>query len=362
MKATQILVVRPDRLGDVILSTPVIEALKRHYPESRISFLVQESSAPVIRGIPGVDEVLVWDPKGRHSGIEGFFKLVSEIRARKISIGVVMHSQWKIAAALFVAGVRHRVGTLSKPHSYFFYNRGVRQQRSLVEMHETDYNLQLLRRLGVRAGSRYYPVRAHVSEQAREAGRSWLSVHGITAGQDRFIMIHPGMGGSALNWPETHYLELMRALLLEGHRVVLSGGPTEIELMTRLRDGLYELGEKVVLLGGGDAGPIDRFAGVLCWATLLVAPSTGPLHLAVALGVRVMTFYSPIRVQSALRWGPYLADESRASVLVPEVYCGRDFTCRGNLCNYFLCMKGLLVSQALEQVHFQLKQEELSHG
>jgi heptosyltransferase-3 len=88
--------------------------------------------------------------------------------------------------------------------------------------------------------------------------------------------------------------------------------------------------------------------------SLVVAPSTGPLHLAVAAGKPVVTFYPPIKVQSALRWGPYVADESRASVLVPEVYCGEDFTCRGSLCNYYPCMKSLTVAQALEQANFQL--------
>ncbi len=68
----------------------------------------------------------------------------------------------------------------------------------------------------------------------------------------------------------------------------------------------------------------------------------------------MLTFYPPIRVQSALRWGPYLADESKASVLVPEIYCGQDFKCLGSLCNYFPCMKGLTVKQALIEAKKQL--------
>ena len=58
--------------------------------------------------------------------------------------------------------------------------------------------------------------------------------------------------------------------------------------------------------------------------------------------------------QSALRWGPYVKDESRASIMVPEAYCGQDFHCKGNLCNFYPCMKRISVPQALEQVHLQL--------
>ena len=103
--------------------------------------------------------------------------------------------------------------------------------------------------------------------------------------------------------------------------------------------------------GGPSAGPIDQLAGLMSWADVVVAPSTGPLHLAVALGKPVLTFYPPIRVQSAIRWGPYRKEENKDAVLVPEVYCGQEFKCIGNLCNYYPCMKSLTVQQALEQVH-----------
>jgi heptosyltransferase-3 len=92
----------------------------------------------------------------------------------------------------------------------------------------------------------------------------------------------------------------------------------------------------------------------------VVAPSTGPLHIAVALKKPVVTFYPPIRVQSAIRWGPYINDDSQASLLIPEVYCGEDFKCRGNLCNYFPCMKTITVAQAVEQVGIQLAKQKVA--
>lgn len=176
------------------------------------------------------------------------------------------------------------------------------------------------------------------------------------------IVVHPGMGGSALNWPETHYIEFIRALLKEGKQVLLTGGPTEVSLLNRIGDALGPLKEKAIFFSnndpaGGVAGTLQFFAGLISHASLVVAPSTGPLHLAVALDRPVLTFYPPIRVQSAIRWGPYLKDESRASVLVPDVYCGQDFKCLGNLCNYFPCMKSLTVTEALDQTGKQLDRQ-----
>lgn len=354
------MVVRPDRLGDVILSTPVFSVIKKFYPQSELTVMVREGVAPLIRGIPGVDHVLIFEPERRHSGIKGFFRLFREVRAPGFRIVVVLQSHWKVAAAAFLANIRYRVGPLSALHSFFFYNRGVRQHRSQVEMHESDYNLQLLRRLGIRVGTRKFPTQVAVGEPARESAATWLEAQGWKRGSP-LVVVHPGMGGSALNWPEAHYIELVRALLKDGRQVVVTGGPTETELLARIgkalepADGAPENARAHFYLGG-QSGTVEDLAGLYAHASVVVAPSTGPLHVAVALGRPVVTFYPPIRVQSVLRWGPYRPDEERASILVPEVFCGQDFKCLGHVCHYFPCMKSITVGQALEQVSLQLTQ------
>src|SRR5262249_39663105 len=150
------------------------------------------SVAPLIRGLPSVDEVLIYDPDKKHAGFRGLRRLVAELKKRKFRIAVVLQSPWKIAAATFFANIRYRVGAVSKLHSYFFYNRGVRQHRSQVEMHETDYNLQLLRRLGIRVGARKVPVRVHYSPEAGEQAKEWLTERGWKP-EEPLLLVHPGM-------------------------------------------------------------------------------------------------------------------------------------------------------------------------
>lgn len=364
----RILVARPDRIGDVILSTPVIAALRAQYPNAHITFLVRDFVAPLVRGLAGVDAVFVYDPDGRHSGIRGFFRLMEELKAQRFQISIVLQSTRKIAAALFGVGVPNRIGPLSKPHSYLFYNRGSRQRRSLVEMHEADYNLQLLRKLGIRVGGRRLPSRVAVSEEKRAAARAWLAGKGWRAedaNRKRLIAVHPGMGGSALNWPENYYVELIRGLRKEGNEVLLTGGPAEGFLLERIVLELEKSGDSAIVYGGrledaaGAAG-VDALGALFAEADLVVAPSTGPLHVAVALDRPVVTFYPPIRVQSAIRWGPYLNDPEDAGILVPEVYCGEDFQCRGPKCNYYPCMKMIEPREALREVGRLLGRRERS--
>ncbi len=358
----RILAVRVDRVGDVVLSTPAFQALKRHYPGACLTVMVREAVAPLVRGLPFVDEVLIFDPEGRHRGLRGFLELVSAIRQRRFRIAVCLQSNWKVAAAIFCAGVRYRVGPLSKPHSYLFYNRGVRQRRSQVEMHEADYNLALLRRLGVRAQTRSIAPRVAISVEAKDFAARWLSEQAF-AGDGPLVVVHPAMGGSALNWPDSQYADLIRLLVQHGARVLVTCGPGEGKVSDRIREMLDQKAlEGVRFYGGAGTGPIDRLAALLEGARLVVAPSTGPLHIATALGLPVLSFYPPIRVQSAIRWGPYVADDSRASVLVPEVYCGEDFRCRGNLCNYYPCMKGLTVKQAFDEARRLLTSSGASPG
>ena len=356
--APRILVARPDRIGDVILSTPVISALRSQFPNASITFLVRGFVAPLVRDIPGVDAVFVYDPDGRHAGIRGFFRLMEELKAQRFQVSIVLQSTLKLAAALFGVGVPNRIGPLSKIHSYLFYNRGSRQRRSLVEMHEADYNLQLLRKLGIRVGSHQIPSQVAVSEEKRKLARGWLADRGWDfqdANRKRLIAVHPGMGGSALNWPENYYVELVRNLRREGNEVLLSGGPAEGFLLERIVQELGKTGDTVIVYPGrlseGDApAPVDVLAALFSETELVVAPSTGPLHIAVALGLPVVTFYPPIRVQSAIRWGPYLNDPEDAGILVPEVYCGEDFSCRGSKCNYYPCMKMIGPREAMREV------------
>jgi ADP-heptose:LPS heptosyltransferase len=357
-ESLRVLVIRADRMGDVILSTPVFEVIKRHYPNSYLAVMVRDAQAPLVRGLASVDQVMVYDPELRHAGIGGFFTLLKDLRAGDFKIAILLQSQFRLALAVYLARVRFRIGPLSKVYSYFFYNRGVRQRRSQVEMHETDYNLQLLRRLGIRVGTRKVPVRVSCSDARVEEAREWLLKQGWVPGKT-LVAVHPGMGGSALNWPEEHYIELIRALLRDGRQVLVTGGPLEASLLARIRENLNVGSASSSAIYYIAAGQTSEFlAALYLQANLVVAPSTGPVHLAVALEKPVLTFYPPVRVQSAIRWGPYCADaqdgREQASILVPDVYCGQDFKCLGNLCNYYPCMKSITVTQALEQANRQL--------
>jgi ADP-heptose:LPS heptosyltransferase len=284
--------------------------------------------------------------------------LVGELRAGKYDLALVLHAPAAVAFALVAAKIPVRVGPLSKWYSLLAYTCGIRQARSQVEMHEADYNLQLLRPLGIEVGSRTVAPRVAVSTEADREVSQWLDQSHVDLRERPWVAVHPGMGGSALNWPDSHYEELVSLLLEDGRGVIVTGGPTEQGVLEKYQR-LFAERSSFRTFGGAQAADVQRLAALYGKMSLVIAPSTGPLHLAAAMQTPVVTFYPPIRVQSALRWGPYFAHEAttgdhRSSVFVPEVYCGQEFKCLGAPCASYPCMKSITVDQVVDAVRSKL--------
>lgn len=359
-KRLKFLVIRPDRIGDVVLSTPVLEALKKNYPGAEIHMLVRDSVVPIIRHHEDLSRTIVYRPNSVHSGLVGFYRLWRTIRREHYDVAITLQVQFKVSLAVYLSRIRYRVGPLSKWYSYHFFNRGIRQRRSSVSMHEADYNLMLLRKLGIRVPARRYDPRITVDADAKERMRAFVRSAGFEDGQP-FVIVHPGMGGSALNWPEGYYSDLLKRLAQKNVNVIVTGGASEKgkvdHVLSDARNGLSENeGAKIGRFVGelSDTGLSDLM-GLMALSQVVVAPSTGPLHIAAALGKRTVSFYSPIKVQSVLRWGPYANDESRHSILVPDALCGQDFKCAGPKCPFYFCMERVSVEEALQAVLHQLE-------
>lgn len=307
-----ILLVRPDRIGDVILSTPCLKAIKQAFPNSRLSVLVRKEIAPLLRKCPEVDDVIPYHPSKRHHGFSGVLNLIQQIKKRKIDKAFVLQNTWEVSLAVYLAGVADRIGPYSHFHSYLFFNKGIRQRRSQVKMHEADYNLELLQKGGVSLSSsleRQYSTSICVSERASQMADSVLS----ELNWNKFIVIHPGMRGSAQNWPLENYIELIKKCQQRKKNIFLSFGPEEQTLMEEVKKRVG-LSDSLYYYGGKRAKSLSVLAGFYQRATVVVAPSTGPLHLAVALGIPVVSFYPKISVQSVKRWGPYVLDSHQAFV------------------------------------------------
>jgi ADP-heptose:LPS heptosyltransferase len=143
-----------------------------------------------------------------------------------------------------------------------------------------------------------------------------------------------------------------------GVHVIVTGGLHEKPLIERVIKAAKEQDTNLSIhsfVGANSQTGLSDMIALLSLAQVMVAPSTGPLHIAAALGKRTVSFYPPIKVQSAVRWGPYAANEGMHDVLVPDALCGQDFKCAGRRCHFYFCMERLSVDEAVQSVLKQLK-------
>lgn len=326
----RILFVRLDRIGDLVLSLPVDESFTgSHWWIPRgLKFVTDHSSPP--RAATEVD---------RKISFPQFWRLLISVRAARFDRAVVFHAPWWVSVLLYLAGIPVRVGVRSQWHSFLFFNRGVRQKRSRAEFSELEYNYQLVEK-GFREASlprSNLKLEGHLSGAALS---EFLAGHGLEAG--KYSVVHPGMGGSARNWPIDRYEELVRELLVN-EKVVITGTPADEPYVTPLRLQLRNLegSTQFVWLNGKLKG--GELLSVLAGARTVTAPSTGVLHLAASTGAPTLGLFSPVRVQKPKRWGP---QGPRTAVLMPDVECPGEMSCLGPACEKFDCMRLISMSEA----------------
>jgi ADP-heptose:LPS heptosyltransferase len=124
--------------------------------------------------------------------------------------------------------------------------------------------------------------------------------------------LHPGMGGSALNWPQENYAKLAIELVKKNKALLFTGSVFERPLLEVLQKTvLNETGQQIAAFTGElSSQSLKELIALYSLAGIVIAPSTGPLHIAVALGKSTVSFYPSIKVQSAKRWGPYFHKNS----------------------------------------------------
>lgn len=334
-----ILLVRTDRIGDVVLSLPCAAFLKRALPGAGVTFLAREYTAPLVRLSPDVDRVISDDQ------VVPARTLAATLRSGRFDAAVLLHPTARLAWALRLAGIPVRAGTAYRWYS-FLLNRRVRQHRKFSLRHELEHNLDLVARgfdleYPSENGQRVaFPPRIGIPAELAAATLATCQL----PSHRPFVVIHPGSGGSAMDWPLERFAELADRIQapaggLPGTVVVITLGPGEEPLRGRLEP---HLKTKPVWISGLT---LPELAAVLSRAALVVANSTGPLHIAAA-GTRVIGLYCPVVPCHPRRWGPY--GPGHAVIMPDEDRVCR--SCAGPGCAQYDCMAAITVERVYQKV------------
>jgi ADP-heptose:LPS heptosyltransferase len=340
------LVVRTDRMGDVILSLPVLQAIKSAFPESRLTMMVSPYARDVLDNNPHADDIIIDDHENLHRGIGGFFRLVRSVRNRKFDVCVLLRPTLRLAFLLFLAGIRYRIGTGYRLYQIFF-NRKIYQHRKRNLKHESDYNMDMLQPLGM-TGERILP-RVYLSKAEENLANPMLEDLGIRE-EDTLLALHPGSGDSSLNLPIKRFAQVADMLIQNLRaKVIITGTERERRLADLMTS--YMRNRPIDLVGRTN---FRQLASLLKKVDVLISSSTGPMHLAAALGTPTVAIFCPIFAAGPIRWGP--CGDGHEVILPPVPICSK---CKPRSCPYYDCMDKIKAEEIVRRVDLILQTRPL---
>lgn len=294
----RLLVSRTDRIGDVVLTLPLCGLLQERLGAT-VVFLGRAYTRPVLEACPAVAEVLDWDEAAPPAAQRA---LLAGARA-----DAVLHvfPRAAVARAAWRAGIPRRIGTSRRAFHWLYCNRLERVSRRGSDLHEAQLNLLLARTLlPDLADPARLPAPAALAPHGRLVPRAPLPADVaalLPAGGDGrcALVVHPRSLGSAREWPLAHWSALVAALDPARFRVLVTGSAAEGEALApwlaTLPTHAYSLCGRLSLA---------ELLTLLARVDGVVAASTGPAHLAAAVGTRVLGLYPPTRPMHPGRWAP----------------------------------------------------------
>lgn len=329
-----ILVIRLYFIGDVLLSTPVLEALKRRFPAASLSVLVKRRALDVLLGNPWVDEILLYDEPRR-----GRFALDMELRSRRFDLAVDLTGDLRSSWLLFVSEPAFRVG-FNHARCGFLLDRRIPYR---AERHVVDHLLGSVADVGATLESPEPAV--FPGEEAASTALCLLDDVGL--GDSPYLLLSPGANWSYRRWPSERFGALAeRAAERHGLRSIVVGSHNDARLVEEL---VARSGGSAVGVAGRTS--IRELAALASRARAFVGNDSGPMHIAAAAGCPVVALFGP---NTPTLFGPRGAP---SRVLWPETACS---PCDQKRCVRPLdpCMQSISVEDVADALSALLEETE----
>ena len=330
----KILIVRLDRIGDVLLSTPVIKALRDAYPDSYLSFMVRPYAREIVEGNPGLNSVIIYYKEGREKGFFGNLKFIWRLRKERFDLALILHPTARSHLVTALAGIPERVGYDKKKG--FLLTKRIPHTKQFGLKHEIEYTLDILKYIGVDAKDKalYMPMKSECEEKVKDI----LARNGIRDSDD-IIVINPGASCPSRRWSTERFAKLADSLVAgRGAKILIISGSMDKVFGDRVASFMTK--RHLNLSGKTSIGDI---ASIFRRARLVISNDSGPVHVACAVGTPVIAIFSRSnRGLSPKRWGPTGKDDI---VLHKDVGCE---VCLAHNCQRgFKCLEAITVEDVL---------------
>ena len=273
-------------VGDAVLTTPVIRAVRKNFPHARISILAKPWVEPIFFHNPCIDEILRYDDAGRHRRGMGTFRLGKDLRAYGFDLAILMQNAFEAALLSFLARIPNRLG-YNTDGRRLLLTHGIRLDPALKQGHMIDYYIGILKGAALQTDGRELTL--NVTDDERRSADHLLAQHQITK-KKLLVGINPGAeGGTAKRWLPDRFAVLCKLLTgIPGVRVVIFGTAGDRALGQKIAD---SAGNRAVNLCGQTT--LREVIALIERCRLLITNDSGLMHVAAALDTPQIAIIGP---------------------------------------------------------------------
>lgn len=348
----KILMIKFIAIGDLVVTLPTLRAIKKSYPKSHLAILVTPRVKEVVEGCPYLDKIIYYDILGKDRGWKGLFRIIRKIRRENFDLVIDLEQYYRITSLIsYFSGIPNRAG-------FDLVGQGRRKLFTikipyLTEKHEVVTFLEAASQIGADISEKGL-VEVWIPLEDRKYVDRFLKEAGVSAG-DLIIGIHPGTGPSATSrrWQTEKYVVLADWIISELRaKVIFTGTPSEIGMINEITESMTF--PPIVAAGKTS---LKQLAEISRRCELFISVDTGPLHIAAAMGTKVIGLYGP---NTPVKWGPYGTGHLTIYKGLECSPCTKQYLGQVSNCKDPICMKNITVEdvksavwQALMKTHNQ---------
>lgn len=332
-----ILIVNVNWLGDTLFATPFIRAVREKYPGAYIAILTHPRCYKMLEGNPNIDEIIIYDEKKQHRNLLGKFSIASYIRSKKFDAAFILKKSLSRTLLLLFSKIPRRIGYGSKRAGFLLTEKAGIPDKKL---HKVEYFLNLAKAAGIETKNKNYEIL--ISDNDTKEGEKILNDAGI---KDKgFIALNAGGNWDLKRWPAENFAELGDKIFEKlGSAIILTGAEKDIVLAENIA-GLMK--HRPLILCGKTT--LKTLGAIFKKAICVISNDSGPMHLAVAVGTRVVAIFGPTSPELT---GPY--GDGRYIVLRKDTGC--KIPCYDLKCKDNRCMKAVTAEDVLGALYEIIK-------
>ncbi|HMQ69722.1 MAG TPA: glycosyltransferase family 9 protein, partial [Ignavibacteria bacterium] len=292
-KMKRILIVRTDRVGDVVMITPMIRELRKSFPDAFIATLTNTNTQDILINNPHLNQIIA-DDLSKNS----FYSVTAKLREFNFTDGLLVMPTERAAYQMFLGGVKNRIGVGRKLYEVITLMKTVSRNKYIPLRHEADYCMDLARKIGVVTDDLTPEI--YITAEEKKTGMEILRSFNVSE-SDMKIIVHTGSGKSSSNWSEDKYSELIKRIIdkYSSAKIIL----TAKEMSDNFKANIISLNSNNIVFPDQHIKRLRDLIRIISNTDLLIAPSTGPLHIASALKIKTIGLFCHRRMNCAKHWG-----------------------------------------------------------